>query len=419
MSDKAAWPTTSIIDATSKIMDFRGRTPKKLGMDWGDGYIPAISARNVRMGKIDFSQEHYVASDLLYRRWMTQGDMEQGDTLITTEAPLGNVAEVPDSRRYVLSQRTVLLRPKPERFDKTYFTQVLQSPDFQSLLVQNSSGSTALGIQRKKLELLRIPEPSLAEQKCIADALKDTDDLIAALECLIAKKQAIKQGMMQQLLTGRTRLSGFSDQWRVVPLAEVSTMKGRIGWQGLTQDEFTTDGRQPFLITGMNFKDGAIRWGEVYHVPDERYMVAPEIQLHPGDVLMTKDGTIGKLLYVDSIPYPGRATLNSHLLVFRPKNSAYIPRFLYYQLGSPRFTSHIELHKSGSTFFGISQGSVGKYEMLLPSLAEQEAIVDSLTAADAVIDALQTRLAKARAMKTGMMQQLLTGRVRLPAEAAS
>ena len=83
-------------------------------------------------------------------------------------------------------------------------------------------------------------------------------------------------------------------------------MKGRIGWQGLKQSEFTTEG--PYLITGMNFKDGKIRWDEVYHITEARYDEAPEIQLKAGDVLMTKDGTIGKLLYVDTLP--DKASLN-------------------------------------------------------------------------------------------------------------
>lgn len=116
-------------------------------------------------------------------------------------------------------------------------------------------------------------------------------------------------------------------------------MKGRIGWQGLNQTEFTTNNDEPYLITGMNFKNGAIRWDEVYHVSDERYEIAKEIQLKSGDVLMTKDGTIGKLLYVDYIPYPHKASLNSHLLVFRPLNNSYNPKYLYYHLFSPYFSN--------------------------------------------------------------------------------
>jgi type I restriction enzyme S subunit len=128
---------------------------------------------------------------------------------------------------------------------------------------------------------------------------------------------------------------------------------------------------------------------------------------------MTKDGTIGKLLYVDYIPNPGRASLNSHLLVFRPIANQYNPKFLFYQLGSPTFAQHIELHKSGTTFFGLSQTATGKYPTILPTLAEQTAIAELLTEMDAELAALEQRLEKTRALKQAMMQELLTGKTRL------
>ncbi len=160
------------------------------------------------------------------------------------------------------------------------------------------------------------------------------------------EKMGFSQGAMSELLTGKKRLPEFDKKqgykqtevgifpadWEIVPLKNISSMYGRIGWQGLKQSEFTMNADQPFLITGMNFKDGEIRWDEVYHIPNERYEIAKEIQLQIGDVLMTKDGTIGKILYVDHIPHPSKASLNSHLLVFRPLNKKYIPKFLFYQL---------------------------------------------------------------------------------------
>lgn len=195
--------------------------------------------------------------------------------------------------------------------------------------------------------------------------------------------------------------------WNALPLKEISFIKGRIGWQGLKHSEFTMNFDEPFLITGMNFKDGEIRWDEVYHVSNERYQIAKEIQLKVNDVLMTKDGTIGKLLFVDYIPYPYKATLNSHLLVFRPIKNNYVPKYLYYQLASKLFMNHIELYKSGSTFFGISQEAVGKYRVLLPTIKEQTAIATALSDADALIQSLEKLIAKKRAIKQGTMQELL------------
>jgi len=164
----------------------------------------------------------------------------------------------------------------------------------------------------------------------------------------------------------QTDVGIIPEDWNIQPLSDVSTMHGRIGWQGLKQSEFTMNPDDPFLITGMNFEEGEIRWDEVYHIPLKRYEIAKEIQLKNNDVLMTKDGTIGKVLYINKIPFPNKASLNSHLLVFRPFWDKYVPKYLYYQLNSETFKNHVEQEKSGSTFFGITQEAVGKYKIPLP-----------------------------------------------------
>lgn len=211
----------------------------------------------------------------------------------------------------------------------------------------------------------------------------------------------LKQGYKQ------TPFGIIPDNWDVMRFKDISYMKGRIGWQGLKQTEFTDNPDEPFLITGMNFKDGAIRWNEVYHISEERFNLAKEIQLKANDVLMTKDGTIGKLLFVDALPYPYKATLNSHLLLFRPLKNSYHPKYLYYNLGSPFFFKHIEVTKSGTTFFGISQESVGEYNIILPPLHEQTAIANALSDMDALIAQTEKLIEKKIAIKQGAMQELL------------
>jgi type I restriction enzyme S subunit len=212
----------------------------------------------------------------------------------------------------------------------------------------------------------------------------------------------------------QTEVGVIPSDWDIKPLREISSLKGRIGWQGLKQTEFTMNPNEPYLITGMNFKDGEIRWDEVYHISIERYEVAKEIQLRLNDLLMTKDGTIGKLLFINTIPYPGSASLNSHLLLFRPIRNSYYPKFLYYQLASKAFKDYIEISKSGSTFFGISQEAVGEYKAFLPTIIEQTAIASALSDSDALISRLEELIAKKRNIKQGAMQELLTGKKRLP-----
>lgn len=162
--------------------------------------------------------------------------------------------------------------------------------------------------------------------------------------------------------------------WGLKKFGLISYMKGRIGWQGLRQSEFTNDG--PYLITGMNFEDGHIDWDKVYHISKDRYDEAPEIQIKADDILMTKDGTIGKLLHIDHLPGP--SSLNSHLLVFRPIRNSYYPKYLYYQLQSLPFRHYVELNKSGTTFFGISQDAVSRYPVMLPRYDEQKGIASYL-----------------------------------------
>ncbi|WP_051907896.1 restriction endonuclease subunit S [Flavimarina sp. Hel_I_48] len=201
------WEEKTIDGITRNIIDYRGVTPKKLGMDWGGGNIIALSAGNVKKGFIDFDSDCYYGSDFLYKKWMRNGDVEKNDIVFTLEAPLGNVSLIPDNKRYILSQRTILLQLQKSEFYPHFIFQVLISDDFQKYISSSATGSTAQGIKRTTFEQLRINIPKdYEEQKAIAEILSDMDAEIEQLETKKAKYQQIKQGMMQELLTGKTRL---------------------------------------------------------------------------------------------------------------------------------------------------------------------------------------------------------------------
>ncbi len=320
----------------------------------------------------------------------------------------------PEDGNLVFAGYLIRVKVNPSKLLPSYLAAYVKTENYWNWVRAMSMRSGQPGINSTEYAQLPIPLPSLPEQQAIATALSDVDALITSLDRLIAKKRNIKQATMQQLLTGKKRLPGFSDEWSTKYLRDISFMKGRIGWQGLKQSEFTMNADEPYLITGMNFKNGKIRWDEVYHVSNERYDIAKDIQLESNDILMTKDGTMGKLLFVDIIPFPGKATLNSHLLVFRPIRDSYDPKFLYYQLASKAFKDYIELSKSGSTFFGVSQESVGNYPVFLPpTKSEQTLIATILSDMDAEIVALEEKRDKMRALKQGMMQELLTGKTRV------
>jgi type I restriction enzyme, S subunit len=175
------------------------------------------------------------------------------------------------------------------------------------------------------------------------------------------------------------------EHWITVPLKHVTILKGRLGWQGLRADEYTDDG--PFLVTSEHFSNDKIDWDRCYHVSQDRFDIAPDIQLRTGDLMIMKDGAaMGKLAYVDHLPGP--ACLNSHLLLFRPRDNKFIPRFLYYVLGSQIFQTFLIQERKGTTFFGISQESIGNFPLAMPPVSEQTDIVSFLDRETAKIDVL-------------------------------
>jgi type I restriction enzyme S subunit len=196
------WKRLPLAQVTSKLLDFRGRTPLKLGMSWGGGSIPALSANNVEMGRINLEKECYLASEALYGRWMTNGDCSKNDVVMTLEAPLGNVALITDAGKYILSQRVILLKPNLADVDGNYLYIYLRWRRFQELLAKNSTGTTATGIRRKALESLPVLVPSPQQRERITATLLSCLEIESDWALEIEKLRALKRGLMAETLVG-------------------------------------------------------------------------------------------------------------------------------------------------------------------------------------------------------------------------
>ena len=398
------WETPTIIELASRIIDYRGRTPKKLGMSWGGGDIPALSAGNVRMGFIDFSEECYFGSEALYKRWMTRGEIAKDDIVFTTEAPLGNVALIPDNKKYILSQRTVLLQIDPEKASSRFLFQLMLSEQFQKVLADHSSGTTAKGIQRKKFEQLRLARPPLPEQCAIAIALSDADALLNGLDRLITKKRDLKQAAMQQLLTGQTRLPGFYGEWEVKQLGSVvDTDPENLGSN--TRPDFT------FNYLALEDVDRGVLRGH----SEQLFASAPSRarrKLRTNDVLVStvRPNLQSHLLFTKEL---GNWVCSTGFCVVRCREGVTNPRFVYYQLFTERVKRQIEALLTGSNYPAINSADVRALEIPIPHYDEQSAIADVLMDMDTELAALEQRRDKTRDLKQGMMQELLTGRTRL------
>jgi type I restriction enzyme S subunit len=200
------WEYAPLGELLDHLIDYRGRTPRKLGMSWGGGNILALSANNVQMGGVDASREAYYGSERLYQIWMTRGPTRRGDVLITLEAPLGNVAQIPDDNKYILSQRVVLLRFAENRILNDFAYWYMRAEAFQRALVANSTGTTATGIRRARLEQIVMPIPNIQAQQRIAQSLFAIQGEIDCEQTVDAKLKQVRRGLMEDLLTGRVRV---------------------------------------------------------------------------------------------------------------------------------------------------------------------------------------------------------------------
>lgn len=194
-------------DCCRRILDFRGRTPAKLGMEWGGGTIRALSANNVRDGFIDFSRECYLGSESLYRNWMTRGDCKRGDIVFTMEAPMGNVAIIPDNEKYILSQRVVLLSPDRQQILPEYLYWFMRSSRFKDDCENLATGTTAKGIKQANLITISVPIATLEEQAKAVQSPTAIERLISSDVQRLSQLNLIKQSLSADLLSGRKRVS--------------------------------------------------------------------------------------------------------------------------------------------------------------------------------------------------------------------
>lgn len=248
--------------------------------------------------------------------------------------------------------------------------------------------------------------PTRAEQDGISDILDDSDALIDRLERLIAKKQAIRQGLMQQLLTGMTRLPGFHDEWRNVELGEIAAFsKGA----GLPKSAISANGSTPCVHYGELFTHYGPEIDRVTSatVPTGRLVRSVDL-----DVLMpTSDVTPRGLAKASAIHGSG-VILGGDILIIRSDASQAYGPFIAHAIRQD--ANQVLQLVRGSTVFHLYAADMKNFSLSLPGVGEQRAIAQILRDAGREIENLLQRLAKVRHIKAGMMQELLTGRTRLP-----
>lgn len=330
----------------------------------------------------------------------------KGDLLmVMSDVPNGRAIAkcylVESNDTYTVNQRICVLAPSG--VNGTFLFYKLNRNPFY-LAFDDGAKQTNL----RKSEVLSCPlsvPKSKEEQRAIAAALSDAEALIAALEAMIAKKRDLKQAAMQHLLTGKTRLPGFSGEWEVKRLGEcASFFKGK----GLPKSALSASGKFPCIHYGELFTFYGVTIADVASRTDQSDGAFLSVQ---NDVLMPTSDVTPRGLAKSSCLLADNVILGGDTLVIRPNEMKLDGSFLAAQI---RFRDEQVLKLvTGSTVFHLYSSDMRKFMLPVPALAEQTAIAEVLSDMDADLAAIEAQAAKARAVKQGMMQELLTGKVRL------
>jgi type I restriction enzyme S subunit len=265
-----------------------------------------------------------------------------------------------------------------------------------------NSGSSVPTLNRNDIHSTIFACPPLPEQEKIAEALSDTDELISSLEKLIAKKKAIKQGAMQQLLTGKTRLPGFSGKWKTFTVGE----RGYFISGGTPSKSMSAwwNGSIPW-ISSSDLSENSINKLSINRYITDDAIKGSATQLCPvNSILIVSRVGVGKVAVA---PCKLCTSQDFSNLVVECDN----PYFLAFRLCSEM--QIISKRAQGTSIKGVTIDDISAIEVMLPKIDEQNAVVSTLSDMGSEIDVLEQKLAKYRQIKQGMMQQLLTGKIRL------
>jgi type I restriction enzyme, S subunit len=357
-------------------------------------------------GRVDVSAKELCAYEVL------KGDVFFTRTSETVEE-IGIASVMLDEpARTVYSGFVLRARPSDESLDEVFKAYCFSPRYFRQQVIARASYTTRALTNGRSLSAALLARPPKPEQRAIAASLSDVDALLGGLDRLIAKKRDLKQAAMQQLLTGQTRLPGFHGEWEVKRLGELGSTYG--GLTGKTKSDFFGNGEARY-ITFMNVMSNVVidcqSFDHVRVAPND-----PQNEVVRGDLLFngsseTPEEVAMCSLLTEDVP---NLYLNSFCFGFRLRSNALVDGlFVAYLIRGSTGREVMKSLAQGSTRYNLSKVALLNAPVQLPSIDEQSAIATVLSDMDAELAALEARRDKTRSLKQAMMQELLTGRIRL------
>ena len=261
---------------------------------------------------------------------------------------------------------------------------------FQNIDWRNKDESTGVpSLSKVIINNIETSIPSYEEQKKIGENFKSFENLITLHQRKLDRLKNIKKSMLDKMfpkdgeVVPEIRFKGFTDAWEQRKLREIATMHARIGWQNLRTSEFLDSGDY-MLITGTDFMDGVVIFDNCHYVERERYEQDKHIQIRNGSILITKDGTLGKVAYIQGLRMP--ATLNAGVFNVEIKNEKEVDnRYLFQYLKAPFLMDYVDKKATGGTIKHLNQNILVDFPVVLPQKAEQEKIGEYFFSIDNLI----------------------------------
>lgn len=394
------------LNEVCSIVDYRGKTPTKV-----DEGILLVTAKNIMLGSIDYEISREFIKEDDFEEVMRRGYAEIGDVLYTTEAPLGNVAQV-DRSKIALAQRVVKFSGN-DSLDNTYLKYFMMSEDFRNHIDKQATGSTVKGIKGSRLKVSPVAIPPLPEQKKIAKILSSVDGHIDEVDGMIEDLKELKKGLMQKLLTEGIGHTEFKDsvvgripvEWEVKTLGEITDIK--IGGTPSRKVKEYWDENLETQNTWVSIKDLSSS-GKYIDFSSERIsdlgISKSNVKLIPkGTVLMSFKLTIGVTAITDKELYTNEA-----IAAFDIDDEVLDTQFLYYSI--PYLQYETDVAVKGAT---LNKQKLNDAFIAVPTLTEQKKIADILSDIDEHLEIYSEEKIDLSEMKKGLMQQLLTGKTRV------
>lgn len=403
--DFTEWPLQELSDVCLKITDGAHYSPQTSI----DG-LPIATVENMMNSSFDLASCRRISKNDFEDLKRNSCHPLKGDVLFSKDGTIGKTFVFSQNVELVLLSSIAIIRTNTEKLDPRFCSFFLESPIFYTQLESKKSGSALKRVVLGDIKKIKIPLPVVVEQKKIAEILTSVDRVIELTEAEIEKLKNLKKGMMQDLLTKGVGHTKFKDSpvgripesWELKELSDLGEIV-----RGLTYSPANVQDTGTLVFRSSNVQDGRISFDDNVYVDTA---VESECLSRPGDILIcVRNGSqalIGKSAVIpEKVP---KATHGAFMTIFRGERN----HFVKYLIQSGLFFKHVGLD-IGATINSINTGNLKKYKFAIPPVSEQDKISECLEGIDSKIDIQKSKFIKCKNLKKSLMQDLLTGKVRV------